>query len=102
MVAVHVGWCERAVHRVRCPDSLAVVLAGALVTIVAASSAQAADGSGVSVWGDNSYDQGDVPRPAAPATAIAAGGGHTLAVKTDGTVSAWVPMVMGRQASQPR
>ena len=40
-------------------------------------------------WGDNSYGQCNVPSPNTDFTAIAAGGRHTLGLKTDGSIAAW-------------
>mgnify|MGYP001346067671 FL=1 len=40
-------------------------------------------------WGDNSYNQCDVPEPNSDFIAIAAGEGHSLGLKSDGSVVAW-------------
>lgn len=40
-------------------------------------------------WGDNLNNQIAVPESASNAVVIAAGGGHNLAIKSDGTVIAW-------------
>jgi hypothetical protein len=46
------------------------------------------DGS-VAVWGDNSFGQTNLPPGLSNVIAIAAGGNHSLALKTNGTVVAW-------------
>ncbi len=46
------------------------------------------DGS-VAAWGDNGVGQRNVPGNLGPVSAIAAGDGHSLALKRDGTVAAW-------------
>jgi alpha-tubulin suppressor-like RCC1 family protein len=43
----------------------------------------------VVAWGDNSNNQITVPDGVTNAVAIAAGGGHNVAIKTDGTVVVW-------------
>jgi alpha-tubulin suppressor-like RCC1 family protein len=43
----------------------------------------------VVAWGDNSYGQTDVPPGLTNVVAVAAGGGHSLALQYDGTVVAW-------------
>lgn len=40
-------------------------------------------------WGDNGLNQTSVPESASNAIAIAAGGGHSLAITADGTVVGW-------------
>ena len=40
-------------------------------------------------WGDNSEGQATVPAGLSGVTAIAAGGFHSLALKSDGTVVGW-------------
>jgi len=47
-----------------------------------------ADGS-VIAWGRNEYGQASIPASATNVVAIAAGYGHSLALKADGTVVAW-------------
>jgi hypothetical protein len=43
----------------------------------------------VIAWGDNCYDQTDVPPGLMNPVAVAAGNYHSLALKCDGTVAAW-------------
>jgi len=43
----------------------------------------------VIVWGDNTYGQTNVPASATNVIALAAGDGHCLALRADGTVEAW-------------
>jgi len=43
----------------------------------------------VVAWGYNNYDQTTVPFGLSGVTAIAGGGYHTVALKSDGTVVAW-------------
>ncbi|MDB5052231.1 MAG: hypothetical protein JWM44_281, partial [Bacilli bacterium] len=43
----------------------------------------------VAAWGDNSVGQTSVPAGLTSVVAIAAGGNHSLALKSDGTVAAW-------------
>jgi alpha-tubulin suppressor-like RCC1 family protein len=52
-------------------------------------------------WGDNTYGQTNVPVGLTNVTAIAAGGGHTLALKRDGTVVAWGSNATYGQANVP-
>jgi hypothetical protein len=40
-------------------------------------------------WGDNGWGQCDVPKPNTGFTAVAAGGAHSLGLKTDGSIVAW-------------
>src|SRR5207247_1102435 len=40
-------------------------------------------------WGDNTYGQTSVPAGLSNVVAVAAGFGHSLAVRSDGTVVAW-------------
>jgi alpha-tubulin suppressor-like RCC1 family protein len=40
-------------------------------------------------WGYNNYGQCNVPEPNTGFTAIAAGGSHSLGLKTDGSIVAW-------------
>src|SRR5262249_52871694 len=47
-----------------------------------------ADGT-VVAWGDNYYQQTNVPAGLSTVVSIAAGGWHNLALKRDGTVVAW-------------
>lgn len=56
---------------------------------IAAGPAQALDRGAVTVWGDNTYNQTAIPTGLTGVTAIAAGGFHSLALKSDGTVVAW-------------
>jgi len=66
-------------------SGLFTVWAGPLATSVAASAP-----TGVVVaWGDNSEGQADVPAGLSGVTAVAAGVGQSLALKSDGTVVAW-------------
>jgi formylglycine-generating enzyme required for sulfatase activity len=44
---------------------------------------------GDNFWGPNCAGQSIVPADLGPCTAVAAGGGHTVAIHTDGTVRAW-------------
>ncbi len=48
----------------------------------------ASDGR-VLAWGDNHYDQCDVPAGLDDVVAVAAGQNHSLALRSDGTVEAW-------------
>jgi parallel beta-helix repeat protein len=43
----------------------------------------------VVVWGDNSYGQANIPLGLSNVVAIAAGGGHSLALKANGTATSW-------------
>jgi alpha-tubulin suppressor-like RCC1 family protein len=43
----------------------------------------------VAVWGDNSFGQTNQPAGLSNVVAVAAGGNHTLALRTNGTVVAW-------------
>jgi hypothetical protein len=76
------------------------LLAGSLIMGVAAAPSHAAaaplpaPGNGVLVWGNNSYWQSTAPADLAPGSgaavlAVAGGGHHSLALRTDGTVAAW-------------
>ncbi len=49
-------------------------------------------------WGDNSYGQTPVPAGLSGVKAIAAGGGHSLALRSDGTVVAWGYNAQGQTA----
>ncbi len=68
--------------------SLIVGGAGLSLSTPIATAAGSAE-SRMAAWGDDSYGQGRVPQAAEPAKAIAAGGGHSLVLKQDGTVVAW-------------
>ncbi len=46
-------------------------------------------GGSVRAWGENSHGQCTIPTDLGPCTAIAEGGYHTIALRTDGTVRAW-------------
>jgi len=48
-----------------------------------------ASGYRVRAWGDNSYNQTNMPAGLGTVAAIAAGGEFSLALRTDGTVAAW-------------
>jgi hypothetical protein len=64
---------------------LAVVLASP------ASSAQTTVPAGTPLaWGWNPFGQTDVPSGLADVVAVSGGGNHNLALKSDGTVVAWV------------
>ena len=65
--------------------AVAMVVAGA----VSATPAAAADSLDVVAWGWNIAGQSQVPDELTGVTAIAAGGTHSLALKSDGTVVAW-------------
>jgi putative cell wall-binding protein len=43
----------------------------------------------VAAWGDNTFGESSVPSGLSGVTAIAAGGSHSLALKSDGTVVGW-------------
>ncbi len=65
----------------------------ALAVFVASlgSSALAADRPSGSIvgWGDNAYDQTNVPQPNTDFIAVAGGGFHSLGLKGDGSIVAW-------------
>ena len=46
-------------------------------------------GTSVVAWGDNSYGQTNVPAGLSNVVAVAGGGGHSAALRNDGTVAAW-------------
>jgi hypothetical protein len=50
----------------------------------------------VTAWGNNDLGQTDVPAGLDDAVAIAAGGYHSLALRSDGTVTAWGSNASGR------
>jgi alpha-tubulin suppressor-like RCC1 family protein len=62
-------------------------LAGLLFSGAAALTAHA--GGKVAAWGDGSWQQTRLPAGLAEVRAIAAGAGHSVALKADGTVTAW-------------
>src|SRR5262245_39604534 len=72
---------------------LRLALAVSLLLLCASprtSVAQVAIADAVVAWGNNEYGQTTVPVTAlSGVTAIAAGYGHTVALKNDGTVVAW-------------
>ncbi len=47
------------------------------------------EGFSATVWGTNNNGQLDVPSPNKAFLAVAAGGGHNLGLKTDGSIEAW-------------
>jgi hypothetical protein len=63
-------------------SGLAVLLSHALLTVSHASGT-------VVAWGDNSFEQSTVPPTLADVVAIAGGGLHSLALRSDGTVVGW-------------
>ncbi|RYG48480.1 hypothetical protein EON79_04335 [bacterium] len=71
-----------SIHSPRVSRSLFLVAAFLALPIVA--SAQKVVG-----WGDNSNGAVTIPRGLTDVTQVAAGGGHSMALKTDGTVVAW-------------
>jgi len=62
-----------------------IVSAVAVMAIGAGTSGQGI----VRAWGFNDYGQCNVPADLGPCTAVAGGGNHTVALRTDGTVRAW-------------
>lgn len=77
-----------------------VLQAGALVALLAtlmslavagvAGPAQAADGGAASAWGQDDFGQATVPSEAhSGVVQVAAGSGHSLALKSDGSAVAW-------------
>jgi hypothetical protein len=54
-------------------------------------------GASVMVWGNTSFGQTPVPADLANAVAIGGGGYHCVALKNDGTITAWGGMPMARQ-----
>jgi alpha-tubulin suppressor-like RCC1 family protein len=75
-------------------ESKWAVTAGVALLLLLPSGAAEADLSSrpagtVVVWGSNSQGQRNVPAGLTDVVAIAAGWGHTLALKRDGTVVAW-------------
>ena len=50
----------------------------------------------ITVWGDNTYGQKNVPANATNVIALAAGDNHCLALRRDGTVIAWGGNFMGQ------
>jgi alpha-tubulin suppressor-like RCC1 family protein len=69
-----------------CWHSLKLVGLSAALALLASSQVRAA---GVWAWGDNTLGQTAVPADLTDVVAIAAGGGHNVALKTDGTVAVW-------------
>ncbi|PPF13071.1 DUF11 domain-containing protein [Rathayibacter sp. AY1A5] len=63
------------------------LLLGTTAPLSAVAAAPAA--TGVVGWGDDSSGQVTAPAGLTDATAIAAGGSHSLALRSDGTVAAW-------------
>jgi len=57
-------------------------------------------GGSVLVWGNTSFDQGNVPADLTNAVAIGGGGYHCAALRNDGTISAWGGNAYG-QATVP-
>jgi uncharacterized delta-60 repeat protein len=52
----------------------------------------------LAVWGDDNYGQKDIPLEATDLVAIAAGGAHNLALRSDGRVVAWGGNSFGQTA----
>jgi ELWxxDGT repeat protein len=55
----------------------------------------------VAAWGEDAYGQTQVPSNACDVVAIAAGSGHSLALKRDGTILAWGDTNWNAQTSIP-
>ena len=67
-----------------------------------ASATQAATADAVVAWGDNSSGQTTIPLAAqSGVTAIAAGGQHTVALKSDGTIVTWGNNAYGQVTGTP-
>jgi alpha-tubulin suppressor-like RCC1 family protein len=85
------GWtgfrCRIIVTAMKTPAALILAL-GLLLTAIIEAHAVILDGT-VMVWGANSSGQTNIPIGLSNVTAIAAGTGHTVALKTNGTVVAW-------------
>jgi len=64
-----------------------LALAGVFLLLIACRSAFA--GNYVVAWGSNTYGATNVPVAATNVQAVAAGNGFSLALKSDGTVTAW-------------
>jgi formylglycine-generating enzyme required for sulfatase activity len=64
-------------------------VAGALVSASVLAAAAPVEAQVVRAWGRNDYGQCNVPGDLSPATAIAGGNYHTIALRTDGTVRCW-------------
>jgi len=62
-----------------------IVSAVAVMAVGAGASGQGI----VRAWGDNAFGQCNVPTDLGPCTAVAGGGFHTVALRTDGIVRAW-------------
>ena len=73
-------------------SGLLAVLAGPL----AASAAASAPAGVVVAWGHPNHGETEVPAGLSDVTAIAAGGYHSLALKSDGTVVAWGANIWGQ------
>lgn len=65
------------------------LLRGALIAVAMTTTFVACGGGRVAVWGDNSYNQTTMPNGLKNIRAIAAGRGHSLALKADGRVVTW-------------
>jgi len=79
--------------RIQSPKLVRTLVIAALVILLALgeiSPAKASfNGNDIVGWGDNAYGQATVPFGLTDFIAIAAGGLHNLALKSDGTVLAW-------------
>lgn len=96
-----IAWGDNSFDQLKVPASYAIAIgsgAGALhsLSVVSTGAASDAEGKGfVAAWGWNDYGQTNVPSDlnspfgGSTATAVSAGGFHSLALKGDGTVSAW-------------
>ena len=77
-----------------------LLLIGMLALCATLSSPRLAAAASTSVvaWGANRYGQTNVPAGLSGVTAIAVGGGHTVALKNDGTVVVWGDNTFGQTA----